>query len=319
MSIRKYLILSFIFMLGILQTGCGGSAYSSSEVGIQYDSGFTGVSYNAGYDMTNVAGISEYKQSNIETIDTQSEQKLIRTVSLDISLDTSEVLLTSVNDIKELVLKHKGYTTYSNVNTDSRYASGNLTVKVPKNNVDSFLNEVRESGYSVTNSIDNYEDVTMEYTDINSRLQVKIKARDRYEDILDKAETVEEIISVQSKLDAIQEEIESVQAKLNVMNNRIDYTEVSIYISCKTSVDKEGFFERAKTRLSDIFYDAGNMFIDMVEWLVNSVIFLIFAVPVAFVLIKIFLVAIGKKKFSLKNVFKRRNKSTTVELDDGKD
>lgn len=64
MSIRRYLILSFIFMLGILQTGCGGPAYSSSEVSIQYDSGFNGVSYNAGYGTSNVASVSEYKQSN---------------------------------------------------------------------------------------------------------------------------------------------------------------------------------------------------------------------------------------------------------------
>lgn len=323
-NFRKGFAYAFILCLSLMQVGCGGSsgvAASDVDSVSYYNSGFTnGISYESSYDMapqmTSMKSES-YNGSGSISVKQTFEQKLIRTVSINIELETSDLLSVSVTDIGNMAKSYDGYSTYSSIDMDTRYASGNMTIKVPKENVDKFLGEVKEKGYTIKSTTDNYEDVTMEYTDVESRLSVKLKARERYENILENAETVENIISVQTKIDSITEEIESAQARLNVMNNRIDYTEINIHLSCKTSVDRESFWERAKNRLGDIFYNAGDTFIGGIEWFVNVAIVLLFFIPIAIVLIKIFLIAIGKKKFSLKGIIK--HKKDSIQMHESKD
>ena len=224
---------------------------------------------------------------------------------MSIELESSDDLSSSALDISSLAEKHGGYTTYSNIDMDTRYAYGRLTLKVPKENVDSFLGEIKEKGYIIKSTIDSYEDVTLEYTDIESRMSVKLKARKRYESILDNANTIDEIISVQTKIDDITEEIESVQARLNVMNNKIDYTEINIDIDCKTSVSRESFFYRISNRIGDILYEAGDTFIEGLHWFINAVIVLMFIVPIGVIIIRIFMITIGKRKLSIISLLKK--------------
>ena len=91
------------------------------------------------------------------------------------------------------------------------------------------------------------EDVTSEFIDITGRLKTKKDVRNRYTELLNKADKVKDIIEVEEKLRVLQEEIESVEGRLKYLNDRVAYStiDLTIYqIKPESQIPKIGFGNR---------------------------------------------------------------------------
>ncbi len=223
-----------------------------------------------------------------------SERKLIRTVNISLSIPSSDTLQENVSGLVRAVTANGGYVS-SNNSEYGDYASASLTAMLPKDKADAFIEAVKGSGMRMKNISDSSSDVTLEYVDVASRLRVKQETRDKYETYLKDSTSIEDTMRIEEQLLAVTEDIESYQSRLNTLNSQIDYTTVTIYISCETSVQKESFGLKLSEALQTLVDEAGETFISMLSWFVNALVSLVFILPVAVLVIRVFLFAIGKK------------------------
>lgn len=293
-----------ILLASLALTGCpsGGSTMTSTSTA-QVDS----YSHKALMNSAS-AGIMQ------ETVDVYNDEvsipetspKLIRTVQLSVRIDSGENLATTIDSLISEVASLGGYVSNNNVDYSKEYAGATLLLRIPKDNVDEFLTAAKEITPDVRNLVDNYEDVTDSYIDTESRLAVRETARDKYMSYLERADSIEEVLQIEDRLNECIEDIESAKSKLQYYDSRINYCEVTVRISCATSGDRESFGTKFKEALREMFYDAGDTFIRGAGWFINAVISLVFFLPIAVLCIRVFLFAIGKgKKISIKRFMKR--------------
>ncbi len=227
------------------------------------------------------------------------ERKLIRTVSISLTIPSSERLQESTETIRTAVEGCGGYIS-SNYSEYGDYASASLSARIPKDRADEFIEKVKGSGMRLRNLNDSSSDVTLQYVDVESRLRVKQETREKYEEYLKASENIQDTMAIEEQLAAVTEEIESYQSQMNTLNNQIDYTSIDIHIGCEVTAEKTGFGEKLVDAVRNLAEEAGDTFISMLSWFVKALISLIFILPVMYLVVRVFLLAIGKKpKFFL--------------------
>lgn len=113
--------------------------------------------------------------------------------------------------------------------TDAPFAT--ITVRVPTDKLNEALEHFRSLSYKVASENLFGEDVTEEYLDIDSRLTTLQKTKDKFEQILEKATTVEDILNVQRELINLQDEIDSLKGQKEAIAKNAQLTKVTVYLS----------------------------------------------------------------------------------------
>lgn len=164
----------------------------------------------------------------------KSGRKLIRNVNLSVETVEFDQLLKSLT---AQVGTLGGYVEQSDISGNSlnyrnepsvRYAS--LTVRIPIDKVDGFIAEV-EKGGNVTNKSESTQDVTLQYSDLESRKKSLTVEQDRIWALLEKADTLEAVISLESRLSEIRYELESMESQLRMYDNQVEYSTVYLNIN----------------------------------------------------------------------------------------
>lgn len=289
-KINKFKYLLICGATSLILTACGGNSSSSMNTPASL-----GSSVESNYVSGDSASYDDYSLSD-ENI-SSANIKLIRTVDITMEVPTDKDLPKIINDIQNLAKENNAITTELNTSYDRYYSHGYLSLKVPKDKADIFINKLKETGNTVKNINDRSEDVTEKYVDTESRLKVKKETRDKYLEYLKNAKNVEETLQIEDRLNAVIADIESYQATLDTLKNQVEYTDITISIDCKTSTQKESFGTKLKDSLNRIAENAGSTFLNGFEWFVSAIIVLIFVLPILFILIKFFKFAIkGSKK-----------------------
>lgn len=291
---RKKLQLALLFLLICISlTACGGDASDFAAD-------------------TEASNFSDHVSDTIPADFVQTQQpKLIRTVDIKVEVASDQQLKPAIDDMMMRTDQLGGYVTYNNINRYSDKASADLALKIPKDQVDFFLNDVSEI-YKVISMEDCSEDVTSQYIDVESRLQVKEKAKEKYTAYLDAAENVTELLEIEDCLNHTIEDIESSKALLKSLDNQIDYTEVVISIKCADISYEPTYFERVKDELGDIFKECGNELIEGFGWLLQALIVCVYRFPILYILIKFLQFCFGGK-FSFRGLLKKRKKKGKTE------
>lgn len=129
-----------------------------------------------------------------------------------------------------------------------------LEFLVPANNFEKCMASIKECGDVTYDSVYS-KDVTAEYVDTKSRLDNLIKTRDKYKNLLEKAQTVEEILKVEKELARVQSEIDAKTAVFNALKNDVSQYEISVGIHRKEVKGPLGYL------FSGIGYIAKKLFI----------------------------------------------------------
>ena len=160
----------------------------------------------------------------------QSSRKLIRTFNLDAETTDFDNL---VAQLQQETQNLGGYVESSYVNgnsyytENSRYAS--LTLRIPKDKTNDFLGTGGEMA-NVTSTSENGEDVTLTYTDLKSHVEALQAEQEQLMKLMEQAKTVEDTMSIQSRLTDVRYELESYMSQLKVYDNQVDYDTVNISI-----------------------------------------------------------------------------------------
>ena len=222
--IRKFFAIALIFLI----LGCSGSSkesqfdssYRSSE--LYGDKRFEGHGWSGGQS-------SELDGDRGTDIVKEQARVIIYNARFEIEADDPEKTSKEISSISSV---YEGYIV----------SAGNRRVvfRVPSDKFESAIKDL-EKIKDVTSKNIYSEDVTDTYRDTELRLDNKIKARDRYLDLLKKAENVTAAVSVERELERLNGEIESMKGKLKQLSHLASYSTITISIEEKTKPGPIGY------------------------------------------------------------------------------
>lgn len=111
-----------------------------------------------------------------------------------------------------------------------------VTVKLPVDDFETYYEDVRKINGEVTYANVSTSDVTEEYIDITSRLANLKNVEGQLIEILQKAQSVTDILAVQAQLNTVRGDIESYEQRKRYFDNRTDYSQLFLSFS----IDKGG-------------------------------------------------------------------------------
>lgn len=229
--------LLVVMLTGI--TGCGASS-SDAKLSSGTDTAASintsaDLSYNT-YETVATEEIEDETvefENNPETRNVQdTSRKLIKTVDMNVETKDFEGLIPLIeNRVSDL----GGYIENSDVYNGSSYTSyrdlrwAYLTIRVPQDKLDGFIQDVQGVS-NVTNCNRSVEDVTLTYVDLESHKKALLTEQERLLELLEIAENVEDIITIESRLSDVRYEIESMESRLRSYDNKVDYSTVYMNI-----------------------------------------------------------------------------------------
>lgn len=294
-----------IMLAASMLVGCGGSsknAYDSAApvMAITEESATEEYLYDAADDMVETGSTTAGINSNGEVANTaQVNRKLIRT--FDIQIQTKE-FDDVISGIQSKVQELGGYIEQSSLDSGSAYYShynrySYMTVRIPSDKLDGFVQNVKDTA-NVTNISESTDDITLKYVDVESRKIALETERDRLLELLEKAETVEDIITIEGRLSEVRYQLESYASTLRTYDNQVDYSTVHINISevdRENKVEPKSFWEEVSEEFGDSIYDMGRSIRNFAIWFLGSSPYLLLWGAVIAVVIFV-LKVVGKKR-----------------------
>lgn len=188
------LFLALLLSLSACGSSSGGTDSSASAGNASADNGWA----EAAMDAADTAGGADFSA-------VRRNAKLI--LNADLSLETQD-FEKSAADIEKMTAEAGGYIESSGTYGDTGSRSANYTLRVPQEKFEQFYAQLGENMHVVSRSRSS-EDVTEQYTDIETRLATLQTKHERLLSLLEKADKMEDIISLENALADCEYEIDS--------------------------------------------------------------------------------------------------------------
>ena len=198
--------------------------------------------------------------------------KLIRRAELNIQTEQFDQSLEALN---QLVNNCGGYFESANLYGGGRrdaYAtrSGEYVVRIPAQQYNLFLSSTGDLGY-VNSKTESSEDVGTQYYDTETRLKTQRTKQERLLALLERAETMEDIISLENALSDVEYQIEMYSSDLRRYDALINFSTFRIYLNEVRQITEEvgetaSLGQRMAAGFQASFRGLGQGFQDLLVW-----------------------------------------------------
>jgi len=171
-----------------------------------------------------------------------TERMIVRTG--DMSLVVEDVPV-AIDQITWMADGFEGYVVSSRVWKERERLAGSIAIRVPAEHFDDAMRTLRELAVDVTSERTSSKDVTEEYVDLSAKLQNLEATEEQLLRIMEKAETVEDILDVQRELSRTRGEIEQTKARMQYLERTSDTSLIDIRLE-QSKLDVE--FTASKRR-----------------------------------------------------------------------
>lgn len=270
----KNIIYSFIIIILISCARANTDSYGTIQTTADNSFEEESVSERKTESFNNYNSKNEIEENNIK------ERKLI--ISVDLSVNSKDIE-KSYKLIEEKVKEYKGY--FENI--DSYKYRYFIALRIPKDNLYNFL-EFIENNQNVQNKNINTEDITENYYDIENRIKNREALLDKFRSYLKEAKNIEEILSVEDRINNLTYEIERMKGNFENLTSLIEYSKVNITIKNPEAMQR-----------NVNFYDKFLYTINFLKYFFSSIIFFLIgfvaiAIPVVLLLALFYYIAFGK-------------------------
>lgn len=237
--------------------------------------------------------------SGVPATPPQNNRKLIRTVFLDVETKEYDKIST---DISAKIAASGGYierseqrgASYGYNNTRSAY----IVARIPKDKVDDFITMVGTQG-NIINREESVEDVTLQYVDIESHKKSLLIEQERLLALLEKAEKLEDIITLEERLSSVRYQLEKFESSLRSYDNQVDYSTVTINLAEVeriTVVEEKTLWSRMTTGFQRSIYDIGETAQNLAVWFVINLPYLLIWLAIVGLIVLVILRASKPRK-----------------------
>ncbi len=200
----------------------------------------------------------------------------------------------SIAALMEMLEQYGGWIESSSLSGANYYSisrgnSGNrsayYTLRIPSDKFETMMTSLSQLGnvpYTHTYS----ENVTAQYYDTQARLTAYETQEARLLEMMEKAETVSDVITIEEKLTELRYQIESLQSTLNNWDRQVNYS--SLYVT----VDEVGEYtpQPQQSYLQELWQALTGAFKDLGRFFKNFLVFLVSAIPTIIVLVVLFFI-----------------------------
>lgn len=266
---KKFLCMAMVmFLLSGCVTGCGSadSKYMNEEE-LAYE--YNGVEKKISKSMDESAddyeeseeltgeGVAGTGASDSLTADRKRDKaKIIKRYDFNYETETFD---DSYSYLKEQIVQYGGYVSSSEM-AGIKLRTLNLTARIPAEASDEFTSRLGKLGTIISQS-ESAEDVTLQYTDTESRIASLKIEQERLNALLEKADTLENIFKLEERLTQVRYELENYQSQKNHYDDLISYSTVKIIleeVDYTVEADDGSVFSKISTGFRSSFRDVKN-------------------------------------------------------------
>lgn len=291
MKKRRLLSLALaLLMTAAVLTGCGASAG-----GMAYDMATNEMAPAAPAEKFEMEEAGIYSSSTADSTVQQNsvDQKLITKVYINAETEELDGFLEAIG---EKITNLGGYVEYQDVYNGSshasyRYRSATLTIRIPAENVNQFVEQIKGSSNVISYSR-SQEDVTLSYVAIESRIAALETEQTRLLELMEQAQNMSDLLEIEGRLTDVRGELESVTRQLLVLSNQVNYATVELnvdQVKVYTEVEEQTVWQRIGSGFKKNLKNIGEELVDFFVWVVTyspQLIFWAVVITLAVVLLK---------------------------------
>jgi len=314
---KRKLAAITILAAALCLSGCGGS---SSSNGAYYKEQAAGSSYEESYAREDAmmaaeaesadAAAGDYAEDytadggeNDSALRAQDGQKIVYTGNLRIqTLEYDK----SAASIRQKIKEAGGFSeseserdnnynwySYNGGNGSTRYLD--ITARIPSEKFESFINSLSGDGKIMSRSV-NAENISQVYANKETYKKSLEIEQQRLLEMMDKAQTIEEMITVESRLSEVERQLNVYKTDLAQMDKDVEYSTIYISLEEVKRYSEEThtltFSEELKYAFDDAISSFKNFCEDVVLFVVRGFPFLIIFVIILVLIIR----AIGRSR-----------------------
>jgi len=175
-----------------------------------------------------------------------TERMIVRTGEITLAV---EDIPAAIDNITAMADGFGGYVVSSMVWKERERLFGTISIRVPAEYFDVAMKALRGLAVDVTSEHSTSKDVTEEYVDLSAKLKNLEATEEQLLRIMEKAETVEDILDVQRELTKTRGEIEQTKARMqylertsatSIINIQLEQSKLEVEFQASTSRVKEG-------------------------------------------------------------------------------
>lgn len=274
---KNVLVLALLLTISIIASAC--SAQKKDSAPMERNSSSGSSSYYDGLDMAAVdSGTKESALTSPTNVNTN--EKIIYRVNMDVETLDFDNFIVNINGQINLM---GGYVERSSIRGNSIYREslryGSIIARIPKDRLKEFMNVVGDSANVVSEDITS-ENITLKYIDVESHKKALEIEQERLLALLEREDTLEDIIALESRLSTIRYELQSYESQLRTYDNLVEYSTVTLNIQevKRISPLEEGeasFLSRIQNGLSDTMYNLGEGIKNFTIWFIVNLPYMI--------------------------------------------
>lgn len=160
-----------------------------------------------------------------------SAADIVRYGNISLEVPDVEVALTRVTNLVE---KAGGYLSASSRSGEDENLYLSATFRVPEAKFSDVMASLRAEGEILHEDVSSYE-VTMQVVDLEARLKNLRASEDAFLELLGRAESVADVVAVQSELSRIRGDIESFDSQLNALRDQVEMSSINVAMQLPVS------------------------------------------------------------------------------------
>lgn len=166
------------------------------------------------------------------------DRKIERNSTLAITVDN---VIDAVNRIQAAATGAGGYVSQQNITETAgppdedgkptKQQLATVQIRVPSESYEGVMTGLRGIASDVTSENTQTTEVTAQYTDLQSQLRNLEATEKQYLALLDRAETISDILTVSDRLSGVRLQIEQIQGQINLLDNLTSMATITINVS----------------------------------------------------------------------------------------
>jgi len=167
-----------------------------------------------------------------------TERKVIKNGYLSLLVEKAE---ETAENIKEKAEQAGGFVEAVQIyEVEEGVKSGSITIRVPASRFNETMSAIKDLAIKVEKEQEDARDITEQLIDLEARLKNRKAEEEQYLEIMEKAETVEDILKVSSRLSTVRGNIERLEGQIKYLSEQVDMSSIRIYLTSEAEVEVFG-------------------------------------------------------------------------------
>ncbi|MGB1243470.1 MAG: DUF4349 domain-containing protein [Chitinophagales bacterium] len=163
--------------------------------------------------------------ANRITEETKIKPKIIRDATVSLQVENYK---ESRKAIDVAISTAEAYITLEDESKSGYSWKNNLVIRVSSQKFDVLLEALEKTAIYTDHKRINAKDVTAEFIDIEARLNNRKQVEKRFQEILQQAKSIKEILEVENEIRKIREEIDASEGRLKYLRDQVSFSTINL-------------------------------------------------------------------------------------------